>query len=88
MNAILTIDAAGRLVLPKPIRDLHSLGPGSELELTDDGTAIHLRPVTESPPVREVNGFLVYTGRAAEAGVDAVQRDRHARLRRVAGSGG
>jgi AbrB family looped-hinge helix DNA binding protein len=85
MHAIIAIDAAGRLVLPKPIRDLHGLGPGSELELTDDGTAIHLRPVTESPPLREVNGFLVYTGRASESEVDAVQRDRHARLRRIAG---
>ena len=85
MNAIVTIDSAGRLVLPKPIRDLHSLGPGSELELTDDGTAIHLRPVAEGPPLREVNGFLVYTGRASESEGDAVQRDRHARLRRVGG---
>jgi AbrB family looped-hinge helix DNA binding protein len=83
MDTIISIDAAGRLVLPKPVRDLHGLGPGSELELTDDGTEIRLRPVAEGPPMREVHGFLVYTGRSAEPVTDAVQRDRDARLRHV-----
>ena len=41
-----TIDKAGRLVIPKPLRDRLGLRPG-EVELTADGAALRVEPVTD-----------------------------------------
>ena len=41
-----TIDKAGRLVIPKPLRDQLGLRPG-EVELTADGAALRVVPVHE-----------------------------------------
>jgi AbrB family looped-hinge helix DNA binding protein len=84
MSTMVTIDSAGRVVLPKRVRDHHGLGAGSELELDDSGTEIKLRPVQSVSPLKEINGFLVFTGRFAEDTQEAVRRDRDARLRHVA----
>lgn len=85
MTTTLTIDAAGRLVLPKPVRDHHGLGPGSELELEDTGGEIRLRPIINQVPLREEQGLLVYTGRFTEPAHEAIRADRQARLRHVSG---
>jgi AbrB family looped-hinge helix DNA binding protein len=85
MDTIITIDSAGRVVLPKPLRERHGLHTGSELQLRDDGGEIHLRPVAEDSPLRDVHGFLVYVGRSAESPPYNVDRDREERLRRLAG---
>lgn len=85
MATIITIDAAGRLVLPKRIRDQHGLGAGSEVEVEDTGTEIRLRPIELRAPLREVDRFLVFTGRFLDDTVSAVQHDRAARMRHIAG---
>jgi AbrB family looped-hinge helix DNA binding protein len=85
MSTTVTIDGAGRLVLPKPVREHHGLGPGSELELDDTEGDIRLRPVVTRSPLREVHGLLVYTGRFSEETADPVRADRQARLRHVTG---
>jgi AbrB family looped-hinge helix DNA binding protein len=41
---LVTIDRAGRIVIPKEVRDRLALTPDSELELTADGDGIHLTP--------------------------------------------
>jgi AbrB family looped-hinge helix DNA binding protein len=84
MDVVITIDAAGRLVLPKALRDRHGLRPGSELVVRDDGAEIHIRPVADGPPLREVNGFLVLTG-ASPSSVQEIENDREDRLRLLAG---
>jgi len=38
-----TIDKAGRLVIPKPLRDRLGLVPG-EVEVTADGAGLHVEP--------------------------------------------
>lgn len=40
-----TIDRAGRVVIPKPIRLSLGIEPDSELEAITDGTGIRLEPV-------------------------------------------
>jgi AbrB family looped-hinge helix DNA binding protein len=85
MDTILTIDSAGRIVLPKPLRDRHGLSSGSELQLRDDGAELHLRPVASDSPLREANGFLVYIGHDSAPSDTAVKQAREARLRRIAG---
>ena len=52
-----TIDKAGRLVIPKPLRDQLGLRPG-EVELTADGAALRVVPVHDETLV-ETEGRLV-----------------------------
>jgi AbrB family looped-hinge helix DNA binding protein len=45
MNTTLNMDRAGRLVLPKPVREQLQLEPGEPLELESFDDHIVLRPV-------------------------------------------
>ena len=72
MEAKLTIDKAGRVVLPKILRDELHLSPGDTLELTVDGEQMTLRPHRVTPPLQKERGVWVFrTGEpltAAETG--------------------
>jgi len=64
----LTIDRAGRIVLPKPLRDELQLSPGDALEVDKLGEEITLRPVRGSGPLRKKRGVWVFrTGEALTA---------------------
>src|SRR5215831_14213089 len=52
-----TIDKAGRLVIPKPLRDRLGLVPG-EVEVTPDGAGLHIEPLTDDR-LEDENGLLV-----------------------------
>jgi len=60
MNTRLTIDSAGRVVLPKPLRDELDLGPGDSLDLESAGEKITLRPVRSSAPLTKEQGVWVF----------------------------
>jgi len=47
-----TMDRAGRVVLPKAVRDQLGLEPDEELEVSIDGTAVRLQP--RPRPTREL----------------------------------
>ncbi|MCB0920535.1 MAG: AbrB/MazE/SpoVT family DNA-binding domain-containing protein [Actinobacteria bacterium] len=47
-----TIDAAGRVVIPKPLRDELGIHPG-EVELVRDGAGVRIEPVTSDSLVEE-----------------------------------
>jgi AbrB family looped-hinge helix DNA binding protein len=47
-----TMDRAGRIVLPKPVRDQLHLDTGAEFELVVDGWSLRLEPA--APPIRQV----------------------------------
>ncbi len=77
-----TIDRAGRLVIPRSLRDRIGLAGGGEVELELDGAAIRIEPVGGSS-LREEDGLLVIpatgaslTGAAVRELIDA---DRHGR---------
>lgn len=53
-----TIDAAGRVVIPKPLRDLLGLRAGLEVELTVRNGLIELEPVSKPVQLVERDGFL------------------------------
>lgn len=59
MTTTLTIDGAGRLVLPKPVRDELQLSPGDSLELESSGDEIVLRPVRGAAIMRKKKGVWV-----------------------------
>lgn len=58
----LQVDAAGRIVLPKPVRTRYGIKPGVELELEEAGDAIVLRPRTSATALEFQDGMLVYAG--------------------------
>jgi AbrB family looped-hinge helix DNA binding protein len=60
VRATVTIDKAGRLVLPKPMRDALHLKPGDTLEIEKNGDAIILRPPQTKAVLRRKNGFWVF----------------------------
>jgi AbrB family looped-hinge helix DNA binding protein len=53
-----TIDKAGRLVIPRALRDRIGLAEGGEVELELDGAAVRIEPVPGSE-LKEVVGLLV-----------------------------
>jgi AbrB family looped-hinge helix DNA binding protein len=52
-----TIDQAGRLVIPKPLRDDLGLRPG-EVEVTADGTGLRVEPIA-SESLEQRDGLSV-----------------------------
>ena len=62
MNMQLTIDKAGRVVIPKKVRDHFGIGAGDSMKLTTDERGVRLEP--EEPPTRIYmkNGLPVCRG--------------------------
>jgi len=56
MNARLIIDKAGRVVIPKPLREELRLEPGDALEIATAGERITLRPVRGTGPLTKEHG--------------------------------
>jgi AbrB family looped-hinge helix DNA binding protein len=70
MTAQVTIDSAGRIVLPKPMRKELNVGPGDRLELENVGDRITLRPVRGGGPLAKEKGVWVFrTGQPLAASV-------------------
>lgn len=64
MEDIITIDAAGRLVVPKAMRARLALREGSRLHVREeDGKRLVLEPVAEEAVPAEADGLLVIRGR-------------------------
>jgi AbrB family looped-hinge helix DNA binding protein len=59
MNTTLTVDKAGRVVLPKPVRDELQLSAGDSLELEISEEQIVLRPVKGRVGMRKKQGIWV-----------------------------
>jgi AbrB family looped-hinge helix DNA binding protein len=71
-----TIDRAGRLVIPKALRDHLGLEPGP-VEVVADGAALRVEPITEDVVV-DRDGFLVIPSTGATVTDELVQALRHA----------
>ncbi len=79
-----TIDAAGRVVIPKQLRSAAALEPGQELEIIERDGRIEIEPVSAPMRLVERDGFLAAESDAADGDtltVDEV-RDLLERTRR------
>ena len=90
MNAMKTatiqIDKAGRVVLPKPIRDQFNLLPGDKLRLSVDGSGFRLEPAASGGELIREGGVLVFAGTFAEPITTAqvnelIEQERDGRIR-------
>jgi AbrB family looped-hinge helix DNA binding protein len=80
-EATVQIDAAGRVVIPKALRDHFRLRNGDKLNIEVRGDAIQLRPVQSIGQLKTVNGVLVFTGRGPlKSGQDFVAESRDERI--------
>jgi AbrB family looped-hinge helix DNA binding protein len=62
----ITIDKAGRIVVPKELRQRLGLRPNVELEIMDHPDGLLLRVPAQRPSLANINGLLVHQGRAEE----------------------
>jgi AbrB family looped-hinge helix DNA binding protein len=60
MNTRLTIDKAGRVVIPKPLREQLHLEAGDTLEMESTGEQITLRPARGTGPLTKEHGVWVF----------------------------
>jgi len=60
MTKKITIDKAGRVVIPKPLRRELHLSPGDSLQLDSSGDQITLRPLRLNVPLKKEQGIWVY----------------------------
>jgi AbrB family looped-hinge helix DNA binding protein len=88
MTGKVTLDRAGRLVLPKTLRDELHLSPGDTLDLTVQGDAVTLRPRRAATPLQKERGVWVFrTGKPLKAAEteETLRNIRAQRDRRNAG---
>jgi len=81
------IDKAGRIVLPKPVRERFRLRAGTSLELEEHPEGLVLRPVGRRPSLVQQQGVWVHLGKAPQ-GFDwnrVLDDARDERIKDVAG---
>jgi AbrB family looped-hinge helix DNA binding protein len=79
MTVYCTLDDAGRIVIPKKMREALHLEPGDTLEVERAGEALVLRPVAGWMPLTKEHGvWVLHTGQPLPASVtDKIMRKRH-----------
>ena len=86
---VVTIDGAGRIVVPKPLRERFNLVAGTELEIETSGQCLQLRRVEGGTALVRKKGILVHHG-DARATLDVaafIRSERDARSRRTVREG-
>ncbi|HVB05607.1 MAG TPA: AbrB/MazE/SpoVT family DNA-binding domain-containing protein [Acidimicrobiales bacterium] len=57
-----TIDSAGRIVVPKPLRDALGLEPGTTVDISSYGAGLTLIPHSRTAKLVHEGGYLVAEG--------------------------
>lgn len=88
MATITEIDKAGRVVVPKKLRDSLHLVPGTRLSLHQEGDRIVIEPERRPRGLYMKRGTLVYDAGPGPASdvVEEIARDREARMKHLSGA--
>ena len=80
-----TIDRAGRIVVPRQLRDRLDLVAGTELEIEATGDGLKLRRIASESTLKRKKGFLVHHGTVPSAidVVEFIRAERETRSRHV-----
>ena len=83
----LKIDKAGRVILPKPVRDRLGLRAGSDIEVEETPEGVVLKPMHHNSALVRKGRFLIHNGEIPPGYdiVRAIEDDREERARRVWG---
>ncbi|HEX5233933.1 MAG TPA: AbrB/MazE/SpoVT family DNA-binding domain-containing protein [Silvibacterium sp.] len=86
MNATVTIDKAGRLVVPKPMRDALHIKAGDALEIQREGEQLTIRQKPARAKAIMENGVWVFdtggriTNQMVNDVLEQTRREREARI--------
>jgi AbrB family looped-hinge helix DNA binding protein len=69
MTSKVVLDKAGRVVLPKPVRDQMKLEAGDSFDLEAEGERITLRPVRAKAALKKELGVWVYQGEPSDLSI-------------------
>jgi AbrB family looped-hinge helix DNA binding protein len=81
----LTVDKFGRILLPKKLRTLLGLRPGSRLRVEAGPDGIALRPSDTEPALAEEDGLLVFRGELEGDATELMGELRDERIRNLGG---
>jgi AbrB family looped-hinge helix DNA binding protein len=85
MTKTVTLDHAGRIALPKALRDSLGLKAGDKLSIASDGERITLRPFRPQATLKKEQGIWVYQGEPSDQSIpDLIDRERDKRIRKIA----
>jgi len=89
-NETIQMDKAGRVVLPKPLREQFNLLPGDKLRLSVEGNGFRLEPADAGGELVRKGSVLVFTGSFPEPITTAqvnelIEQDREGRVTSAAG---
>jgi AbrB family looped-hinge helix DNA binding protein len=80
----ITLDRAGRVVIPKALREALHLGPGDTLQLQSEGDQIILRPLRPEARLKKELGVWVYQGEPTDESIpDLIDLARERRSRQL-----
>jgi AbrB family looped-hinge helix DNA binding protein len=86
MSTIVEIDKAGRIVIPKKMRDAMGLTPGTRLRIEQDSAELRLEPDFPESRLEIRDGLLVMVGGppvSVEDVNEAIRRGYEERNRRI-----
>ena len=85
MRRRITIDRAGRVVVPKTLRERFNLVAGTELEIEVTGDCLQLRKLGAAPALARGRGILVHhgSGRVSLDVTEFIRAERDSRSRRA-----
>lgn len=89
MDAITQIDKAGRVVVPKRLRESLHLVPGTRLSLRQEGERLLIEPENARRGLYMKKGTLVYDAGPVPPSdvVEWIAEDREARMKHLTGVG-
>lgn len=84
MATKISIDKAGRVLLPKSLREKMRVEAGDDLLVEAEGDRITLRPVRQEALLKKEYGIWVYQGEPSDASIpDLIDAEREKRIREL-----